>query len=296
MVNSNNFLHKAISTCVVLLLAFAACSAAERVKYTFKHQGFEREYWVYKPDGLAEDAPLLFLLHGYGGKAEGYRKEMIETADKHGFAVCIPQALKDSKNKTGWNVGYPSQEGMKVDDVDFLCKLAKYLQKEHNLSKENTFVTGSSNGGEMCYLLALTKPDVFSGFAPISGLTMEWYYRQMDPKKPVPLMEVHGTADKTSRWEGDPDNKYGWGEYISVPLAVSLWANEARCTHEITEERPLRRNKVIVHRFVEGTPAWEGGPAIEVRLYEVIGGKHSWAFEDMDTCEEIWNFFSTYLR
>ena len=42
--------------------------------------------------------------------------------------------------------------------------------------------------------------------------------------------------------------------------------------------------------------AWKGGPEIEIRLYEIIGGKHSWGLNDMDTCEEIWKFFSMYLR
>ena len=56
------------------------------------------------------------------------------------------------------------------------------------------------------------------------------------------------------------------------------------------------RNKVILHRHMGGTPAWKGGPEVEVRLYEIVDGKHKWGLEDMDTCEEIWKFFSKYLR
>ncbi len=51
-----------------------------------------------------------------------------------------------------------------------------------------------------------------------------------------------------------------------------------------------------VHGTEDKTSKWKGGPAIEVRLYEVIGGKHTWALNDMDTCNEIWKFFSLYLR
>ena len=39
-----------------------------------------------------------------------------------------------------------------------------------------------------------------------------------------------------------------------------------------------------------------GGPSCEVRLYEVVDGKHSWAMNDLDTCREIWRFFREYLR
>lgn len=279
--------------CLILTVALTA-SAQE--KHHFRHQGLDREYWMYIPENLPQQSPLVFVLHGYGGKAEGYCPQMMETAQRHGFAVCYPQGEKAPKGKTGWNVGYPKQEGMKTDDIDFICDLARHVQKKFGLSRENTFFSGMSNGGEMCYIMAMKHPEAFAAYASVAGLTMEWAYRSMSPKKAVPLMEIHGTADKTSLWEGDPDNNCGWGEYISVPLAVGVWAAEAKCTHTETTELPVRNNKVLLHRHLGGSPAWEGGPDIEVRLYEVVGGKHSWAHKDMDTCEQIWKFFSRYLR
>jgi polyhydroxybutyrate depolymerase len=284
---------------VLSTVSFSAAAQEEQpetTRYEIRHQGMDRSYWLYIPENLREDAPLVFVLHGYGGKAEGYRPEMVQTAKKHGFAVCYPQGEKDGKGKNCWNVGYPFQKGLKTDDVDFLCDLAKYLQKKYGFKKENTFFSGMSNGGEMCYLMAAVKPDAFAAYAPIAGLTMEWSYKKYTPIKAVPLMEVHGTMDKTSNWNGDPTNAGGWGEYISVPMAVGIWAAEARCTHTETTELPLKGNKVVLHRHMGGNPAWEGGPAIEVRLYEIVGGKHKWGLDDMDTCEEMWKFFSIYLR
>ena len=256
----------------------------------------DRTYWLYMPEDLPEDAPLVILLHGYKASAEGYRPEMMTVAKENGFALCYPQGAVDGRGKTCWNVGYPFQKDLKTDDVDFLCSLARHLQKEHGLSRQNTFLTGMSNGGEMCYLMAYLKPEVFAAFAPIAGLSMEWSYKKYDAKKAVPLMEVHGTMDRTSRWEGDPFDEGGWGAYLAVPQAVGYWAAQAGCTYEETTEMPLIRNKVILHTYKGGEPAWKGGPATEVRLYEVIGGKHTWALNDMDTCREIWKFFSMYLR
>lgn len=270
-------------------------SAQNIREYKIKHAGTERSYWLYLPENH-DDAPLVLCLHGYGGKAEGYRPELLEVAKENGFALCYPQGEKAPKGKTGWNVGYPAQEGMKTDDVDFVCDLVRHLQKTHGLSRKNTFYSGMSNGGEMCYILAMQRPEVFSAYATIAGLTMQWLYKGYTPKKAVPIMEVHGTADKTSMWEGDPYNKGGWGAYISVPHAVGVWVAQARCTHEVTEELPLIRNKVILHKYMGGEPAWEGGPAVEVRLYEIVDGKHSWGLGDMDTCREMWKFFSMYMR
>ena len=285
-----------VALILVCVFVFTEVSAQEARKFTMKHRGMEREYWLYLPSDIKPDAPLVILLHGYKAKAEGYRPEMMTVAEENGFALCYPQGALDGKGKTCWNVGYPFQEDLKTDDVDFLCTLARHLQKEHDLSRQNTFLTGMSNGGEMCYLMAYLRPDVFTAFAPIAGLSMEWSYRKFDAKKAVPMMEVHGTADKTSRWDGDPFNEGGWGAYLAVPQAVAYWAAQARCTYEETVEMPLVRNKVIMHRYMGGEPIWKDGPAVEVRLYEVIGGKHTWALNDMDTCREIWNFFKIYLR
>lgn len=281
---------------VCALFFIRPANAQEAQRFTLRHDGMEREYWLYLPSDIKPDAPLVILLHGYKAKAEGYRPEMMAVAEENGFALCYPQGALDGKGKTCWNIGYPFQKDLKTDDVDFLCTLARHLQKKHDLSRENTFLTGMSNGGEMCYLMAYLRPEVFAAYAPIAGLSMEWSYKKFNARKAVPLMEVHGTADKTSRWEGDPANEGGWGEYLAVPQAVAYWAAQAKCTHEETVEMPLVRNKVIMHRYMGGEPAWEGGPATEVRLYEVIGGKHTWALNDMDTCREIWKFFSIYLR
>ncbi len=291
-----------IKSCRLLLLCLAiflwnGLMAGETIEGVLKNQGIERTYKLYLPDNLKADAPLVIVLHGHGGTAMQSGQGMCKVADEEGFAVCFPQGTSLSKReKPSWNVGYPFQDEMKVNDVEFLCKLAADLQKKYGLSRKNVFCTGMSNGGEMCYLLAYLKPDVFAAVAPIAGLTMEWMYRELVPKKHIPLMEVHGTKDKTSLWNGDLANVGGWGAYIAVPLAVNLWAVTAKCTHEEIEELPLLRNKVTLHKYVGGKPAWKNGPATEVWLYEISNGGHNWGDKDLNTYMEIWRFFKKYLR
>ena len=265
-------------------------------KKFIRHRGLEREYQLYVPDSLAAQRPLVILLHGYGGKAENYRPEMAALARKHGFVLCVPQGCKAPQGKTGWNVGYPAQEGMTTDDVDFVCDLKKRIVKDYRLDGRNCFLCGMSNGGEMCYLTAMLRPEAFTAYGSVAGLTMEWFIRKYSVRRGVPFMEVHGTEDKTSKWEGDPDNKGGWGRYISVPIAVGNIVAAAKCTHCVDINLPTRRNSVVLHRYLGGCEAWKDGPQVEVRLYEVRGGKHSWALNDMDTCDILWEFFSLYLR
>lgn len=262
-------------------------------EHTLKHKGVEYTYYLYKPQNLPPDAPLVLVFHGYG--ATTFPSEVYgfnPVADKYGFAVCYPTGPQDFKEQHCWAVGYAFHidENWERDDIGFTRKLVKTLQKEHKLSHHNVFVTGHSNGGEMSYLLAYEAPEIFAAVAPIAGLTMEWMYRELKPSAPVPLLEIHGTEDVVSKWNGDPSNKDGWGSYIAVPSAVGLWAAVNRCTHEEREILPIKRNKVIAHRYVNGTNK------NQVWLYEIVGGAHAWPDKDIDTAEEIWKFFSLYLK
>ena len=273
------------------LVALAALGAtiSSQAQEKFLFQGQEREYYLFLPQTPAPGAPLAFMLHGYGGKAENYFPEFTQYATEHGFAVCVPQGLKDpGKGRTGWNVGYPSQAGWEVDDVEFICALERELKAKHGL--RNAFFSGMSNGGEMCYLMAHRHPADFKAIASLAGLQMEWIYKQMQLSVPVNFIEIHGTADNTSKWAGDPENKGGWGEYIAVPLAVGNIAANARCTHEVCDTLPPHREgcrTVVRHDY-------RGGKT-EVTLYEVIGGKHSRHTSDLDVPKLLIDFFSRHI-
>ena len=285
---------------LLLLLCTLGYAAAEGIngtgtlsEHTFHHKGVEYQYTLYTPNNLKADAPLLMVFHGYGSRdIPSIKYGFQPVADSEGFMICYPRGPQDYKGKRYWSVGYQFHidNGLMRDDVGFAVRLVKHLQKEYSLSKENIFATGHSNGGAMSYMIAYKAPKTFAAVASVSGHIMECMYRTLKPKEPIPLMEVHGTEDNLSRWNGDPYNNDGWGADIATPRAVGLWAAENRCTHEETETLPIIRNKVIAHRYIGG----KNGN--QVWFYEVVGGKHSWAEKDMNTAAEIWKFFSLYLK
>ena len=261
--------------------------------HTIMHDGVERSYKLYLPDNIQPDAPLIFVLHGYGGTFDLDFVGMNEAAERHGFAVCYPQGARDGRGKTCWNVGYPFQADMEIDDISFLGALATHLQQQYNLSPRKTFCTGMSNGGEMCYLLAYSNQSTFRAVAPIAGLTMAWMPEHYTLTRPIPLFEVHGTEDRTSEWTGDMENKGGWGAYMAVPEAIDYWIGRNGCDKQEHEELPLKTadaHKVIAHRYIDsrhGNDVW---------LYEIIGGGHTWGEKDLDIAEEIWKFFSKFTK
>ena len=278
---------------VLMLLVIPLQLFSQDLKHvSLKYQGLEREYWLLVPDSLDPRRPLVILLHGYGGTADGYRPEMVQCAREKGFVLCIPQGFKDPEGSRSWNVGYPSQRGMKTDDVAFIEHLAKSICRKYSLDRGNVFLTGMSNGGEMCYLMACVRPKLFKGIASVAGLTMEWIVKQKPlPSVPVAFMEIHGTKDVVSMWEGDPDNTGGWGTYTSVPEAMGRIVAAARCTHQKSELLPKLKedsHQIVLHRYLGG--------GRDVLLYEVEGGVHSWFLDDIDTVGEIWRFFDSQMK
>ncbi len=282
-------MKKIITLFAALLVCYVASAATTKTE-TIEDQGLTRSYYLYLPDNLPADAPLVFILHGYGGSASSYLNNSSLSfkalAEEYKVALCYPQATRDPKPNTGWNVYYPWQiDKMQVDDCEFICALAKHLQATYNLSAKNTFLTGMSNGGEMCYLMAYRKPKEFAAIASMAGLTLVEMAKRHNYTEPVAFMEVHGTGDKTSRWEGDPTDQYGWGAYLAVPVAVNAVAAANKCMYQETTELPQIKNRVIRHRYY-GSPSGK-----EVWFYEVRNGGHNWATDSFDSCRTIMEFF-----
>ena len=283
-------MKKIIVLFAALLLCSVATAGTTKKNQTITDQGLTRTYHLYIPDNLPAGAPLVFILHGYGGSAESYLNNTSLTfkklADEEKVMLCYPQATKDPKPNTGWNVYYPWQiDRMAVDDCEFICNLAKHLQSTYNLSEKNTFLTGMSNGGEMCYLMAYRKPEAFGAIASMAGLTLVEMAKRHNYTKPVAFMEVHGTGDTTSRWVGDPTNQYGWGAYLAVPLAVEAVAAGNKCMYQETKEIATKANRIQLHRYY-GSPSGK-----EVHFYEVTNGGHNWATDSFDSCKVIMEFF-----
>lgn len=276
-----------------LLMLLAAHGAAQETRTeTLRSGGIERRYVLHLPDSLPDGAPLVIVLHGYGGDADPEYFGMNATADRHRFAVCYPQGERDGRGKRCWNVGYPFQADMPVDDIRFLEELIDHLHRRYGLSRRNVFCTGMSNGGDMCYLLAVRRPELFAALGPVAGFMSVSALREDESRQPVPLFEIHGTLDRTTHWEGDLENRDGWSAYLPIPMAVGYWAAKAKCLRHRIDTLPQGADglQVVAHRFTEGTDG------CEVWLYEVLGGTHSWRRTGVDTCEELWSFFSRYVR
>lgn len=269
----------------------AVAQDAVKERYAMIYGDTVRTYSMFLPTNIKDDAPLVVYTHGYGSNTR-WRESLNEVAAREGFAVCYPDGSPDSRGKAGWKVGYPTQATMTVDEADFFSKLKEDVCTRFNLSRENCFMTGMSNGGDLCYQLAFTAPGLFKAYASVAGLLFECTYLNYPLPQPVPFMEVHGDSDRTSCWEGDHDNSGGWGQYIPVKMAVETLAIANRCCsekHEIIDNLSDSQRKIEKILYTDSP---NGNEAV---LYKIEGGQHSWAEKDINTSELVWSFFSRWL-
>ena len=274
---------------VVTVNAANDCTQPE--KYTMVHGDTVRTYSMYVPPSIADGAPLVVYTHGYGSKTR-WRDDLNAVADSCGFAVCYPDGTPDSRGYDSWKVGYPTQEGMAIDEADFFRHLLDEVTSRFSLSKVNVFMAGWSNGGDLCYHLAYTDPALFKAYGSVGGLMYEDMYKNNALTVPVPFIEVHGNADEFAMWQGDHLNTGGWGPYIPVPLAVAAVAANNRCTTMEIDSFPAKcdASRMVIRTSYSGAPS-----NCDVVIYEIDGGKHSWADEDVDTSKILWDFFSRYI-
>lgn len=280
----------------LFFLTFSSQLLAQQ-RFIIEIDGHERIYYLYLPQDLDEDAPLVFVLHGYGGSAEGIIEYsgMNNIADQNQFAICYPQGYLGNDNKNSWNAGYSNDD---IDDVKYLSTLARFLQHKYSLSPRNTFCTGMSNGADMSYFMACHSPGTFCAIAPVAGCMMETTFKSCSNPLPIPVFEIHGTDDEITLWEGDPNYSDKYGGYLGTEEIIKFWAQQNN-GKQVSIDTLINRN-VNDGSFVTKTRFLNKNHNREVWLYTLVGGKHDWpgAWGNMDfsASDEIWSFFSKYIK
>ncbi len=296
-----------------ILLGISAATNAARADETgtILHQGIERHYIVYSPTSVvAAPSPTVIALQGnrqtIGQLRETLRMDRV--ADRDGFHVVYPRAVKDS-----WSYGRPvhnpmsTVNGEPADDVGFIDKLIDRLIDENISDPGRIYVTGVSRGGIMAFTLACTIPRKIAAIGPIIANMTEHQISDCNSNRPLPVVVVAGTSDFNVRYDG-------WihlrGRLLSVPETMEYWRKRNGCKRQsvrlIPNRAPHDRTRIARHDWTECS---SGAPTI---LYRVANGGHrvptlepqepgppgrsGRRSGDMETAEEFWSIFKTIRR
>ena len=108
----------------------------QTASFATPYGSFTRNFIVHTPpnfDYQTESLPLLFVLHGYTGRAPSIRdySGFDQIADQERFIVVYVQGTTDQFGNTGWNVNLVASF-LGVDDVGFFKALIKYFKASYN--------------------------------------------------------------------------------------------------------------------------------------------------------------------
>ena len=249
----------------------------------FNWDNEQREYFLYVPENLQPNAPLVFVLHGYWGEGADMIGLFAEQANEHGFVVCYPSGLTDNIGANHWNANF-SPSMTTVDDVGFLSNLALYLQGEYGLSPEKTFTCGMSNGGYMSWSLACHAPDVFKAIASVTGTMSGPDWVDCNPSELVPVMQISGTADNVVPMDGSMGYvSEGWGGAPDIYTIMDYWSELHGCANNETINWQFDYSTDVTQYF-----SCTYNTSYELRLYVANGMGHTWpSFAEA----QIWDFF-----
>lgn len=248
---------------------------------TIKHQNYTRQYRVYVPKAYRPEHqpkhhwPVVIQLHGGGVTADHAMrstKTMAKANTAHFIAV-FPEGLgKTALGKTfgTWNAGrccgYAKEQS--IDDVGFIRLVIQDLQTKFSVDAKRIFVAGHSNGALMSYRLACELSDVIAAIAPNAAQDA---LDTCKPKRPVPILHFHGTADPAAPYSGGKCGgrlgDAGW-TCQAVPTYINSWKEKYHCqgVERVFYEKGAA--KCITYDACDQNS--------EVALCTIVGGGHTW--------------------
>jgi feruloyl esterase len=124
------------------------------------------------PPNLPPNAPLVVVLHGCGQTAAGYAygAGWLDLADRHGFALLLPEQRRDNNAGGCFNWFTPGDTARGQGEAASIRAMIQHALTTWKLNRAQIFVTGLSAGGAFANVLLATYPDLFAAGAIIAGL------------------------------------------------------------------------------------------------------------------------------
>ena len=167
----------------------AACGGADRCDLP---DG--RHYYLAMPAIPEAAAPgAIVFAHGYRGTAEGVmrNRSLVNLAGDLGVALIAIKSADDDWILPG-SPRHPDSDG--ALEFAYVAAVLDDAQARFGIDRARVLATGFSAGGMMTWNLACARPDLFAGFAPMSGTF--WVGPPAGCAAPVRgLVHFHGDAD-----------------------------------------------------------------------------------------------------
>ena len=218
------------------------------------------------------DYPIVFALHGKGGKNTSWVNQLKSFTDSGEFVGIYPQGHLDS-----WNLG---TEPSKADDVAFINSIIKELENYNNLNMNKIYAIGTSNGSGMVNKLGIHTSH-FKAIAPVVSQLMESMPIK-DNTKPLSIFQINGAKDSTIPIDGG----IAFGHnFLDALKSAELWAINFECA--IPPQKKIMNDKTI-YTFIGCNDKKE------IKYMRVENGGHNLRPIYPNMFSDIWNFFKRF--
>ena len=154
----------AILSAIVLLAVFQTAlgspltsSTAKITKQTIEFGGKKRVYYLYVPEHVASQPPLIVTLHGSGRDGLSLVEKWKDIADQEGFILAGPNAMDSAK----WS--------STDDSADFLRAIIEQLKSKYSIDPKRVFLFGHSAGAVYALNLSMSQSEYFAATAVHAG-------------------------------------------------------------------------------------------------------------------------------
>jgi acetylxylan esterase len=126
--------------------------------------------YLYVPDAVVENPPVLVLIHYCGGTADAVFGQargggIVAAADKYGFIMVVPSSGRC------WDVVSDKTRTRDAGgDSHAIRQMVSYAVQSENANADRVYATGDSSGGMMTELLMAVYPDVFKAGSALAGM------------------------------------------------------------------------------------------------------------------------------
>jgi polyhydroxybutyrate depolymerase len=226
----------------------------------------------------AEPTALVVALHGWRGTSHRVEAQLDleEASESHGFLLALPEGEQDSLGRQFWNAAPAccNADGRDVDDSGYLSSLIDEVARRYRVDPARVYAVGVSNGGFMAHRLACDHADQVVAVVSVAG-GQAVDPADCRPSQGVSVLQVHGTADATIRYDGG--SIIPGQSYPSAEQTVDAWRELEHCAAGPGLHGDPLDGDPTLPGAETARVSWSTGcaDASEVALWTVDGGGHS---------------------
>jgi poly(hydroxyalkanoate) depolymerase family esterase len=276
-----------------LVLAAPLDAQGRRVEGDFLNEQGSRHYALWEPARLAPGMPLVVVLHGcLQDIADIARGTGFDArADEAGFLVLYPEQPEMVSPARCWRWFAPEHQARGAGEPALIAGLTSHVARQYHADSARIYITGFGAGGAMALNAAAAYPDIFSAAAVHSTVPYGWVenpmqafilmrggqpndsmnpervlaaQRTLTPRRPSPLLIVHGGRDETTIARNADRLALQWKLAIERVLGRALSLEHAdTVVNGRTVKRGIVRDgqRMLIDQWtVDGlSHAWSGG-------------------------------------